>query len=44
VNVSLVVDAERLRSRRGDRGWLVVTMDDANGASQADTVSVGALP
>ncbi|MFN8517798.1 MAG: S8 family serine peptidase [Chloroflexota bacterium] len=44
VDVPLVVDAERLRSRRGDRGWLVVTMDDANGAAQADTVSVGALP
>lgn len=44
VNVPLVVDAERLRPRRGDRGWLVVTMDDANGSAQADTVSVGALP
>lgn len=44
VDLSLVVDAERLRPRRGDRGWLVVTMDDANGSAQADTVSVGALP
>jgi hypothetical protein len=42
--LSLVVDAERARSRRGDRGWLVVSLDDANGAAQADTVPVGALP
>ncbi len=44
MDLALVVDAERLRARRGDRGWLVVTMDDANGAAQADTVPVGALP
>ncbi len=44
LSLSVVVDAERFRARRGDRGWMVVTMDDANGAAQADTVSVGALP
>lgn len=44
LDLRLVVDAERLRPRRGDRGWLVVTMDDDNGAEQADTVPVGALP
>ena len=43
-DLPLVVDAERLRSRRGDRGWLVVALDDAAGAAQADTVSVGAIP
>jgi hypothetical protein len=25
-------------------GWMVVTLDDANGADQADLVPVGALP
>jgi hypothetical protein len=44
LDLPLVVDAERLRPRRGDRGWLVVTMDDDNGAAQADTVPVGAVP
>lgn len=44
LDLRLVVDAERLRPRRGDRGWLVVTMDDDNGAPQADTVPVGAVP
>lgn len=44
LDLPLVVDAQRLRPRRGDRGWLVVTMDDDNGAAQADTVPVGALP
>jgi len=44
LDLRLAVDAERLRPRRGDRGWLVVTMDDDNGAPQADTVPVGAVP
>jgi hypothetical protein len=44
VTVPLVVDADRYNARRGMRGWLVVTLDDANGAAQADTLSVGALP
>jgi subtilisin family serine protease len=44
VSVSLVVDQARLAPRRGQRGWLLVTMDDANGAAQADTLAVGALP
>jgi hypothetical protein len=44
LRLALRVDAERFRARRGDRGWLVVTLDDANGAAQADTVSVGPLP
>ena len=29
---------------RGQKGWLVVTMDDTNGAQQADMVPVGELP
>jgi hypothetical protein len=44
VELSLVVDAQRLDDRRGDRGWLVVSLDDANGSAQADRVSVDALP
>ncbi|MET0772845.1 MAG: S8 family serine peptidase [Candidatus Limnocylindrales bacterium] len=43
-DLPLVVDAERLDPDRGDRGWLVVALDDANGAAQADTVPVGAVP
>ena len=44
IDLPLVLDAERRQSGRGDRGWLVVALDDANGAAQADMVSVGALP
>jgi hypothetical protein len=43
-DLSLVVDAERLRPERGDRGWLVVALDDAAGGAQADRVPVEAVP
>jgi subtilisin family serine protease len=44
VSLPLVVDHDRIIPDRGMRGWLVVTLDDANGPAQADMVPVGALP
>ncbi len=42
--VPLTVDTSTYHADWGQKGWLVVTMDDAGGASQADMVSVGDLP
>ena len=42
--VPLTVNTPTYRSNRGQKGWLVVTMDDADGADQADMVVVGELP
>jgi hypothetical protein len=40
----LTVDSSRYRpAQRGQQGWMVVTLEDANGAAQADLVPVGAL-
>ncbi len=44
VDVPLTVNAATYRPKRGQKGWLVVTLDDANGAAQADMVPVGTLP
>jgi hypothetical protein len=44
VSLPLVVDHDRINPDRGMRGWLLVTLDDANGSAQADTLPVGALP
>ena len=40
----LVVDTTRYQPTHGDRGWMVVTLEDADGAPQADLVPVGHLP
>ena len=40
----LTVNTATYHADRGQKGWLVVTMDDANGADQADMVVVGELP
>jgi minor extracellular serine protease Vpr len=42
--VPLTVNTSTYRANRGQKGWLVVTMDDASGANQADMVVVGKLP
>lgn len=42
--VPLKVNADTYRPNRGHKGWLVVTLDDANGAAQADMLPVGTLP
>jgi minor extracellular serine protease Vpr len=44
VKVPLTVNTTNYRANRGQKGWLVVTMDDTNGANQADMVMVGELP
>ena len=42
--IPLTVDTSTYRANRGQKGWLVVTLDDSDGADQADMVVVGALP
>ena len=42
--IPLTVDTSTYRANRGQKGWLVVTLDDSDGADQADMVMVGALP
>ena len=42
--IPLVVHTSSYRARLGQKGWLVVTLDDSNGADQADQVMVGELP
>ena len=42
--IPLRVNTSTLHTNRGQKGWLVVTMDDTNGADQADTVVLGKLP
>jgi minor extracellular serine protease Vpr len=42
-SLDLWVDRGKFASAQA-RGWLVVTMDDANGAAQADQIPVGNLP
>lgn len=44
VKVPLKVNADTYRPNRGHKGWLVVSLDDKNGASQADMLPVGTLP
>jgi minor extracellular serine protease Vpr len=43
-SIPLKVNTSTYRSQLGQKGWLVVTLDDRNGADQADMVPVGALP
>jgi hypothetical protein len=40
----LVVDASRYNLNRGMLGWLLVSLEDANGEFQANTIPVGAVP
>ncbi len=42
--IPLKVNTSTYRSNLGQKGWLVVTLDDSNGADQADMVGVGKLP
>ncbi len=42
--VPLTVNTATYHADQGQKGWLVVTMDDASGADQADMVVVGKLP
>lgn len=43
--VPLVVDTSRYQAvARGHKGWMIVSLDDANGRFQADFVPVGANP
>lgn len=42
--IPLTVRTSTYRARLGQKGWLVVTLDDGHGADQADMVPVGALP
>lgn len=44
VKIPLSVDSSRYYARRGMLGWLVVSLEDANGAAQADMIPVGKLP
>jgi hypothetical protein len=40
----LRVDTSTYQPKRGQKGWIIVSLDDQNGSSQADFVPVGALP
>ena len=43
--VPLVVDSARYKpTARGQKGWMIVSLDDENGRFQADLVPVGELP
>ncbi|MEA2623812.1 MAG: minor extracellular serine protease Vpr [Chloroflexota bacterium] len=44
-DIPLTLDASRYQPRgKGMKGWLLVNMEDPNGAAQADMVPVGPLP
>ncbi|HEY7132514.1 MAG TPA: S8 family serine peptidase [Candidatus Limnocylindrales bacterium] len=42
--LNLSVDASRYAPNKGMLGWMVVTLEDANGKAQADTLAVGTVP
>lgn len=43
-SIPLTVKKSSYQPKRGQQGWMVVTLEDASGASQADFLPVGALP